>query len=551
MARRAVARIAVAGALAAALGVPGLARGATQTGDNARTLTVSVPGPFTGCSVLDPGATPTTGAVLDLVRPSAFQTNTNGNLVGEGGPIASAELTSLSPETVVYTIAPHQLWSNGLTFNGSDLVAWWQRARSLTSVVSDGYRDIQSLTVGSNGLTVTAIFATAYADWNLLFRDVEARGTTPGCAISDLVARPSLGPYRVVSATRTRVVLAMNPRWRLDPSRFGRVVLITSAAIPASATTPFANYSLAITRSQVEALSAHPSVASRLGSSSDLEVMTFAPDRPFTASLALRKALSWSIDRQSLINRLWGSITFSPGVAASALYSQGQNAYPGGSGTTPTTPTTTATTTPSTTVLTDNGLGDCRACALAELAANGFTRLGHHWVSASKRTLLLKVIAGPSGVDRATAAQIVAQWRSAGILATIAVATSDAAAAQTAAENHADVAVYAKPTVTAASVAARSWSGPAFSDTYLSGFRSATVGSLYSGAISNFNAGAATSTWLQLDQAVLHDYWIRPLYTAPSLVEWSNVLVGVTGSLSVPGFLDELTGWNTASTSIG
>jgi hypothetical protein len=523
------------------------AKAATLIGDNARTLTVSVPGPFNGCSVLDRGATVTTGALLDLVRPSAFQTSPTGDLVGEGGAIASAELTSLSPETVVYTIAAHQLWSNGLTFNGSDLVSWWQRARALPSVMRDGYRDIQSLSVGSNGLTVTAIFATPYADWNLLFRDVEARGTVPGCAVANLLRRPSLGPYRVVSASASRVVLTMNPRWKQDPSRFGHIVVVTSGAMPVRSSTPFANYSLVVSRPEIEALSTHPSVASRLGTSSNVEVMTFAPSRPFTRTLSMREALSWSINRQTLINRLWGSITFSPSVAASALFAQGQSAYPGTSGTTPTTPTTiTSTTAPEA-----NGLADCLTCAYAELSDLGFHRSGHRWVSAAKRTLSLHVITGPSAVDRSTTSAVVKQWAAAGIHATVVHDASGVSAAEAAATNLADVAIYAKPTTTTPSVAARSWSGPAFADSYLSGFQSSSITALFVNAIANFNPAAATTTWLQLDQTVLHAFWVRPLYTAPSLEEWNNVLVGVAGSLSIPGFLDQLTSWNTAPPASG
>jgi len=518
------------------------ARAATVVGDNARTLTVSVPGPFNGCSVLDRGATATTGAVLDLIRPSAFQTSPTGTLVGEGGAIASAELTSLSPETVVYTIAAHQLWSNGLTFNGSDLVSWWQRARSLPSVTSDGYRDIQSLSVGSDGLTVTAVFATAYADWNLLFRDVEARGTTPGCGLANLVRRPSLGPYRVVSASANRVVLVMNPRWRQNASRFGHVILVTSGSVPAGSSTLFANYSLVVSRPVLETLSARPSVASRLGSSSNIEVISFAPSRPLTRSINMRKALSWSINRQSLINRLWGSITFSPSVAASILFSQGQSAYPGAQGGVPTTSTTiTSTTSPE-----SNGLADCLTCAYAELNDLGFHRSGHHWLNATRKRLTLRVITGPSEIDRTTTAAVVKQWAAAGISATVVHDASDVSAAEASATNYADVAIFAKPTVTTPSVAARSWSGPAFADSYLSGFRSAPVTTLFDNAISNFNSAAATTTWLQMDQAVLRNFWVRPLYTAPSIVEWSNLLEGVTPSLSIPGFLDEVAGWNTA-----
>ncbi|MFI5035734.1 MAG: ABC transporter substrate-binding protein [Acidimicrobiales bacterium] len=544
MARRAVTGLA-AGALTLALVAaawPVRAHAAAPVGDAARTLTVSVPGPFNGCSVLDPGATATTGAVLDLLRPSAFTTTPTGGLAGAGGPIAAAELTSLSPETVVYTIASHELWSNGLTFNGADLVAWWQRARSLASVTSDGYRAIQSLTVGSNGLTVTAIFATPYADWNLLFRDVEARGVTPGCAIANLTRRPSLGPYRVVSATTRQVVLAKSPRWTTNPLRFGTIVLVTTEVIPARTSTPFANYSLGVTRPQIQALSAHPSVASRIGTSSDVEVITFAPARPFTRTLAMREALSWALDRQVLINKLWGSITFSPAVAASAVYSQGQSAYPGGSGTTPTSPSTSAPTT----IPTANGQADCLTCADAQLVAQGFRRSGHRWVR-GEQTLAVRIISGPSALDRATVAAVARQWVSVGIPAAVVHDTSDASAAAAVATNLADVAIYAKPTTTTPSVAARSWSGPAFADSYLGGFRSASVSTLFTDAISNFNPVAATTTWLQLDQAVLRSFWIRPLYTAPSLEEWSNVLVGVTGSLSESGFLDQLPNWNTAT----
>ena len=112
--------------------------------ENTQTLDLSLPGPFNGCSFLDPGFTASSNAILDLTRPSAFITNMNGTLE-EGGAIASTELISLTPETVRYTIAPKLFWSDGLPFNGSDLVDWWQRAGPLSSVTSDGYRAIKSL----------------------------------------------------------------------------------------------------------------------------------------------------------------------------------------------------------------------------------------------------------------------------------------------------------------------------------------------------------------------------------------------------------------------
>src|ERR1700683_1959823 len=134
---------------------------------NAKTINVSLPGPFNGCTFLDPGATPTTNAINDLLVPSAFLTTSAGNLYGENGPIASAELTSLNPETIKYTIAPNEKWSNGATFTGNDLQGWGLGAKALRTVLSDGYRDIKTLTVSKDGDAVTAVFATPYADWNL------------------------------------------------------------------------------------------------------------------------------------------------------------------------------------------------------------------------------------------------------------------------------------------------------------------------------------------------------------------------------------------------
>ncbi len=521
--------------------------------DNQRTLVVSLPGPFNGCGYLDAGATPTSNAIGDLVLPSAFSTNPNGNLVGAGGPIATAELVSLSPETVVYTIAPDQTWSNGHPFTGADLVAWWQRARTLASVVSDGYRNITSLKVGARGLSVTATFGVAYANWNQLFRDVQAPGSTPGCDIANLVTRPSLGPYVVQSATRTRVVLTMNPRWSLDPGRYGRLVLVADAPLPSSRTTFFAGYSYSVTPATLQTLSARPWMASHLGNVSSIEEMTFAPSSALSRRLLVREALSWLIGRQALINRLWGTVTFSPSVAASALYSQGQPNYPGGSGTGPVgqTTTTLATTTTTLSGVPPTGVTDCASCVPGALNAAGFTKVSGQWRSASGQPLSLTLVTGSSGLDQATSSLVAATWRAAGIGVSVTTVASDMAAAQSVALSHGDVAIFARPTSTSPAYAARSFTGAAFPDSYPSGVDLPFATTLLNRALANFNPAAAASTWHQLDKLLLASFWVRPLFTPPSLVTWTTTVGGVNGSLSVSGFTDEITGWNTipASTS--
>ncbi|MHB8826586.1 MAG: ABC transporter substrate-binding protein [Acidimicrobiales bacterium] len=518
--------------------------------DNQRTLIVSLPGPFSGCGFLDSGANATSNAINDLLLPSAFATNPNGNLIGVGGPIASAELVSLTPETVVYTIAPHQRWSNGEPFTGRDLAAWWRRARALASVLSDGYRAIRTLKVGDKGLSVTATFSRPYANWNHLFRDVEAPGTLAGCDISSLVTRPSLGPYRVRSATSSRIVLAMNSRWALDPGRYGRLVLVADANLPTTASTLFVGYSYSVTSGALQSLSTKPWMSSHLGNVSAIEEMTFAPKSATTRRILVREALSWFINRQSLINHLWGSVTFSPSIAASALYSQGQSDYPGSAGTGPSnqTPTTRVTTT---LPLGRVGAADCASCAPGALTSAGFVKVQGRWQSATGAPLSITVATGPSDIDRKTTNLLAAAWRAAGVTVTVQTVGSDLSAAQSVAQSHVDVAVFSRPTSTSPFYTARSYTGPAFPDTYPSGLNLPFATTLYARAQANFNPAAAVATWHRLDEMLLSSYWVRPLFTPPSLVAWTSTVGGVNGALSVPGFTDEITGWNTIPATSG
>ncbi|HEY5104895.1 MAG TPA: ABC transporter substrate-binding protein [Acidimicrobiales bacterium] len=514
----------------------------TNANENARTLSLSLPGTFNGCAYLDTGATASTSAILDLVRPSAFITAANGTLVGENGPIASAELTSLTPETVRYTIAPGQTWSNGAPFTGNDLIGWWQKAKTLASVVSDGYRAIKALSESANGLTVTAVFSKSYADWNLLFRDVEALGTPSSCAVSSLVSKPSLGPYYVVSATKHRVVLKMNTDWPLNTNRFGRVIITDSQTLPATANVVFADYTLAVGHALVQSITTHSNLLSRISSSANIEELTFAPMGYFTRSLGVRQALSWSINRQPLIDALFGAVTLIPQVAASAIYSQGQSQYPGtaGGGLSGQLPPVTIKTP------TTNGTSDCTSCAVEELTQHGYHRASSGWFNEAGRRLTIRLGVGPSDLDHRVALAVKSYWTSVGVSSTLVSEPSDTVAARSAASSNVDAAVFARPTRTAPSFAARSWAGAAYSNTFPSGVRIATVTAYFNQASAIFNPVTAASTWLKLDQIILKDYWVRPLFTAPSLAVWTSTLATVLNSFTEAGFVDQLPTWSIA-----
>ena len=544
MRRRGSLRLITLGALAAAsVAVPVGFSGAkviSTANENAHTVIISLPGPFDGCTFLNAAPGSSSDAILDLVRPSAFQTTPAGGLAGEGGAISSAELTSLQPETVRYTLAANLHWSNGATLSGIDLVTWWQRAKHMASVLSDGYRAIKSLTVSSDGLTVTAVFGTNYADWSLLFRDVEERGVSGGCGIAKLVRDPSLGPYEVRSATPSRVVLTMNHAWPGSPNRFGRVIITTNPIPPTSARAVFAGYSLDVSRSYVQSLSSYPTLSSRIGSSARVEELAFAPKGRSTRRILVRKALSWSLNRQAMINTLWGSVTFLPSVAQSALFSQAQNAYPGGGGTGPVGQTTTTTTPTAAT----NGLNDCFSCAVEALKSAGYVHRASRWFDASGAPLSVALATGPSALDRAIGRLALDAWRHLGVVASIVVEPSEDAAAVAVAQNVVDASIFARSTSTAPSTTARSWSGPQYFDSFPSGVRMARVNVLFNQAVGIFNPVTADVTWLTMDRVLLNAYWVRPLFTAPTVQSWTGTLSNVVGSFLTTGFVDEVLNWS-------
>jgi hypothetical protein len=361
--------------------------------------------------------------------------------------------------------------------------------------------------------------------------------------VKNLLNQPSLGPYTVTSATPTRVVLNMNPSWPLDPNRFGRIVITDSQDLPSVSTVNFADYTKTVNRSTILTLSTRSTLASKIASSNDIEELTYSPRASATSLLAVREALSWSVQRQSLIDTLFGAVTYSPSIAASAIYSQGQADYPGSPGSNPAGQTTT-TTTPA------NSLSDCATCALTVLKANGFVRTATGWRSSTGTRLHVRLGVGPSALDHAAAALVRADWADIGITSTIVNENTEIAAAEASAFGRVDVSLFARPTTTTPAYAASSWAGPAYPDSYPSGVRTAVTTSLFDQATAIFNPVTASGTWLKLDQAIMTNFWVRPLFTAPTLTIWSTTLSSVANSFTVAGFVDQAPTWSRLPSTI-
>lgn len=504
----------------------GSASSADAPGVAPTSLTISVPGPINGCGALSGGLSPLDASVLDLTQPSAFLNNAQNVLHGAGGAIATAELVSLNPQTVVYGIAPQFRWSDDHLFTSTNLIRWWESARRVKSSNQVGYRDIIRLIPSADGREVVATFRKPDTGWPLLFRDVgEYPSLGTRCGSFALVHRPSLGPYHVVAATRNQVTLRASKAWTLNGHRFSTIVITTSLTINSNPQS-FVGYRPDVTASDVTAMTLHPTFDGSFSSSNGIAELQFSPRTP----IVLRRALSLLIVRSRVISARYGSVTRLPYPSSSALFAQGM---PGGPG---------PFVRPVGYVLGSSPVPDCTTCAERTL-------LVHHYVVLSGartyggRIVALTLGVGPTALDRATARQIVAFWRRAHFVVRERSYSSDAAASLAARRSLVAVSMLVRPTASLPQQVADSFLHSTMIDSYATGFTSSDIQRAATRASSLFNETSANASWNVVDEAILRSFIVRPLFTLPALTEWSSTVRNITASNSLIGLLDSLPNW--------
>ncbi len=199
--------------------------------------------------------------IMNMVWPQAFIVNNKLQPVLNNQLLESASVTSSSPQTVVYTLNPKAVWSDGTPITADDFIYNWQ-AQSGNPAYTDvggkpyddastaGYNQITSV-VGSapsggaacapgsaadrnvglcpNGRTVTVTFKPSFADWRSLFTDIvpahiaRTVGWNTGFA----------GPTQVISGSwysitsynaNQSLVLTRNPTYWGTPGKLDKIV---------------------------------------------------------------------------------------------------------------------------------------------------------------------------------------------------------------------------------------------------------------------------------------------------------------------------------------
>ena len=120
------------------------------------------------------GNTVETVEQTNLISPSVYTFLPSGKIQWNQDLLASEpQVTSTSPQTVVYKLKPTAKWSNGTPISADDFIYQWKsnngHDKNIPIVGSTGYDSIQSVTGSDNGETVTVVFSKTYADWKGLF----------------------------------------------------------------------------------------------------------------------------------------------------------------------------------------------------------------------------------------------------------------------------------------------------------------------------------------------------------------------------------------------
>lgn len=548
--------------MASACGSPGGgSTTVTYVGVTGGAISFGMTGSPSGCNPNTPsGNTPATQTVLSGVLPSPFVVQSTGTpiVAPNSNLIASAEPLNLSPLTVVYTLNPKAVWSDGVPITAADFKYAWQQQRgnpdgTSTNVVSiAGYRDIASVTGSNGGHTVTVKFKTAYADWQSLFSNLLPAhvmtkvGWNPSCSSVNPSIDLSGGPFEIASVSGSEIKLVQNPKWWGTPANSKSITVhlaSSTAQLESWMSSGFVQVAepATVTPSFLTTVTGLPGAESDADMSNTLLQLDMASSLDARLSPDLRFAIALSINRQQLLNHqvAWAA----PGIAVanSHVYVQGQQGYkPPPSQTVPTTTIPVPTSSTSTTAIGAGGSVNFPLTPVPEQAATYFEASGlvktpdsPYYHSAFGAPFTVHMVVDESDPWAASAAPTIrADLLAAGLNTDIETANSATAAGEALAGGYADLALlpvtfspYLSQTLAWYTTLLGSPGKNGSQD--WTNYNNTQFNQLVQTASQQLNADTAAGIYEQADTLLWSQMVSLPLYAEPTALAWSRSIGGV------------------------
>ncbi|MEU6645736.1 ABC transporter family substrate-binding protein [Saccharomonospora sp. NPDC046836] len=295
-----------------------------------------------------------TGMALKGVLPSTFYSQPDLKFTENTDVIESAEQTSTDPQTIVYTIKPEAVWSDGTPISADDFIYIWktQNGRDCSDcavATTAGYDQVSTVEGSDNGKTVTVTYETPFTDWAQLWESGQPIYPAHIAAEHGDLDTPeglksafdwfganmptfSGGPYKIERFVNNQsLTLVPNERWWGEKPKLDRVIfrIITDATQEPTA----------LQNNEVQVIYPQPQVdlvnqvrnisgvSSFVGLGLTWEHFDFNLDTPALKNKALRQALFTAVDRQALINGTVGQFTDKVEPLNSNNFMPGQEGY--------------------------------------------------------------------------------------------------------------------------------------------------------------------------------------------------------------------------------
>ncbi|MGO8825476.1 MAG: ABC transporter family substrate-binding protein [Acidimicrobiales bacterium] len=525
----------------------------------------------TGCNPNTPaGDTPGTQTVLGAVLPSPFipdVVDSAGTPTSNSELIVSAEPISISPQTIVYTLNPKAVWSDGVPITAADFKYAWEQQRGDPDVPSDevasiaGYRDIASVTGSNGGHTVTVKFKTTFADWQMLFANLvpahvmEKTGWNPSCTTVNPDIDLSGGPFKITSVTPQAITLVQNPRWWGTPANARTITIHIASSTAQLAQWMTSGYvqvaePSTVTQSFLTQMTGLPGAQSEVDTSATLLQLDMASSLESDLSPDLRYAIALSINRQDLVNQQvsWAVPGIEPGN--SHLSVQGQQSYKPASTGSPTTTIPPPTSSTSTTVIGAGGsvnfpVTPVPTQAAAYIAASGLVKTpgDPYYHSAFGAPFQLHMVYDSSDPWASAAAPTIrAELEATGLDTTLLPVDGATETGEVLAAGFADLAVL-PVTFTPYMSQTMAWYttllGPAGKNGSQdwTGYSDSQFDKLVETASQQLNPDTAATSYNQADAMLWDDMVSLPLFAEPTVLVWSRTIGGVTAMPRSPSLL--------------
>jgi peptide/nickel transport system substrate-binding protein len=238
-------------------------------------------------------------------------------------------MTTPTPErgqTVTYMINPDAVWSDGEPITSTDFKYTWNEIVSGPDVYDPtGYNLIESID-DSNPKTAVVTFSRPYAAWKSLFGAFY--GVLPSHLLSGQDRRIAMtngyswsgGPWIATWTKGENVELTPNPNWYGEKPKLDRVVFEFQASRDAE----FA----AFRRGELHAIYPEPELdtvrairrgipnanASYTADTGNIEALWINNEREPFNSRAVRQAFAYAIDRDAIVQRLFGALDVTEAV---------------------------------------------------------------------------------------------------------------------------------------------------------------------------------------------------------------------------------------------